>query len=48
MFTVFINHRRHNTALQTLCLNGHEFDLGYNPIGAAGAVAIGEGLRYDV
>jgi hypothetical protein len=33
--------RRHNTALQTL-------DLSENDVGDAGAVAIGEVLRYDV
>ncbi len=32
--------RRHNTCLQTL-------NLYSNQIGAAGAAAIGEGLRYD-
>ncbi len=40
-FVVLINLRRHNSALQTL-------DIRFNEIGAAGAAAIGEGLRYDV
>jgi hypothetical protein len=41
LFVVFIDLRRHNTTLQALTLSG-------NWIGAAGAVAIGEGLLYDV
>ena len=40
-FAVSACMRRHNTALLTL-------DLKFNPIGDAGVVAIGEGLRYDV
>ena len=40
-FVVSACMRRHNTALKTLNLNGID-------VGAAGAAAIGEGLRYDV